>query len=223
MTVSHLGHVELLVPDVAASVDFLVNVVGLQVSEIDGDRGYLRAWQDFEHHTLILSEAPDAAVVHIGWRVPEKSDAEHLAAALSERGIESHWWEGNVGHGDSLRFVSPAGLPYEVYWEAELYQAPPELASRFPSHPSRLPLTVAPPRRIDHVGVNVGAIEEEEAFNLGAFGIKHRYYGNAPDGRRAFSFFSSNALSHELSMVRNFRDTGAELHHLCYFLDSAAH
>src|SRR2546423_557163 len=72
------------------------------------------------------------------------------------------------------------------------------------------------------IGVNVGPIEDEQAFNIDKLGIKHRYYGRFPDGRLAFSFFSANALSHELSMVRNFRDTDAELHHLCYFLDSAA-
>jgi catechol 2,3-dioxygenase len=221
MSVSHLGHVELVVPDVQASVDFLTRLVGLNVSEIDGDTAYLRAWQDADHHTCVLREGHEAAFVHAGWRVAEKTDADALEQRLNELGIESHWVEGSVGHGDSLRFVTPAGLPYEVYWEAVRYEASPELASQFPSHPSKVPPVSAPPRRIDHIGVNVGPIEDEQAFNLETLGIKHRYFGSI-GGHLAFSFFSSNALSHELAMVRNVRDTGAELHHLCYFLDSPA-
>jgi catechol 2,3-dioxygenase-like lactoylglutathione lyase family enzyme len=57
MPISHIGHAELLVGDLAASAEFFTRLIGLQVTEEAAGRVYLRAWQDWDHHTLIF--APD--------------------------------------------------------------------------------------------------------------------------------------------------------------------
>ena len=62
MPVAHLGHAELRVPDLDASRDFFTRVMGLFVSEeTDDETVFLRAWQDWDHHTLVLTEPRSAA------------------------------------------------------------------------------------------------------------------------------------------------------------------
>ena len=50
--VAHLGRVELLTPDLPASLDFFVDVLGMDVVERAGDSAYLRAWGDYERASL---------------------------------------------------------------------------------------------------------------------------------------------------------------------------
>jgi catechol 2,3-dioxygenase len=220
--VAHLGHVELTVTDLEASATFLTQIVGLQVSEQGDDAVYLRAWQDFDHHTVKLTEGSGPGVVHIAWRVPTREDAVEIEREVKARGLESHWIDGSemLGHGDALRVTSPGGLPYELYWEVDAYLAPESERSQFPSHPSRRSLGGAAARRVDHVGVNANDVAAEQDFLTNVLGIHHRYFGTGPDGTREFSWVSRTSLSHEMSVVRNRQGTGGGFHHLAYFVES---
>jgi catechol 2,3-dioxygenase len=222
MPVAHIGHVELRVPDVAASVDFLTKIVGLHVTAQEDDHAYLRAWQDFDHHTVKLTQSDTADLGHIAWRVLDRSAVLEIEARLKSLDIETVWIEGEAGtgHGDALRFLTPGGIPMELYWEVEAYQAPDGERSRYPSHPSRLSLQGASTRRLDHVGVNVNDVAHEQSFLTDVLGIHHRYYGTAPGDVRQFSWISRTSLSHEMSMVRTPEQGGPLFHHLAYFLES---
>ena len=55
--IAHLAHVELLTDKPEASLDFFVNVYGLTESGREGNSVYLRAWDDYEFHTLKLTAA----------------------------------------------------------------------------------------------------------------------------------------------------------------------
>jgi len=222
MTVSHLGHVELQVPDVAASVSFLTEFVGLRVTSQEDDHAYLRAWQDFDHHTLKLVQAPTSALGHIAWRAHTKDDVLAVEERVKARGLESVWVDGSdeAGHGDALRFFSPGGLPLEVYWEVKAYEAPAELKSRYPSHPITLSMGGANTRRLDHVGINCDEPADEQAFFTDVLGVHHRYYGTGPAQERVFSWMSRTSVSHEVSMVRNRAEKGPRFHHLAYFIES---
>jgi catechol 2,3-dioxygenase len=222
MSVAHIGHVELRVPDVAKSVDFLTKFVGLRLSDAENGSAYLRAWQDFDHHTLQLTEAAESELGHIAWRVRDKEGVLALEDELRARDIETAWVEGSAqaGHGDALRFLSPGGLPYELYWEVEPYQAPEDQRSRFPSHPIKLSMQGPATRRLDHVGVNVNDVAAEQEFVTDVLGIHHRYYGTGPDDGRVFSWVSRTSVSHEMSMVRTPGGAGALFHHLAYFIES---
>ena len=55
MSIAHVGHVELRVTDLERSRWFFTELMGLFASAEQDGRVYLRAWQDFEHHTLLLT------------------------------------------------------------------------------------------------------------------------------------------------------------------------
>ena len=72
--IAHLGHVELLTDRFDESLDFFIRVYGLKPSLIEGDHAYLRAWDDYEFHTLKLTRHGSTGVGHIGYRAgsPER-------------------------------------------------------------------------------------------------------------------------------------------------------
>ena len=49
-------------------------VLGLYASEETEEKVYLRAWQDWDHHTLILTKSDHPGVEHVGWRVEKPGD-----------------------------------------------------------------------------------------------------------------------------------------------------
>src|SRR4029079_4189450 len=60
---------ELVVTDLAASRHFYVDVLGLVVTEEDESTVYLRTFEEFIHHNLVLRQGPVAAVAALSFRV----------------------------------------------------------------------------------------------------------------------------------------------------------
>lgn len=223
MPIAHLGHAELNVTDLGASTRLFTEMMGLEISHEQPGRTYLRAWQDFDHHTLVLTESDGPGMVHMGWRVPAKEDAEEIRSRLDAVGVDASWTDGSgeLGHGEALAFSTPGGLPFELYWEVEPHLEPAESASRLPSHPSRIPARGVPARRFDHVTTIVDDVEAEQGFLTDVLGIHHRYYNVGPDGRWWGSWLSCNNLSHEVAVTKNAFGTGGMLHHIAYYCDTS--
>jgi catechol 2,3-dioxygenase len=222
MAIAHLGHAELRVSDLEGSRRFFTETIGLFVTEESDDRVYLRAWQDWDHHTLVLTRAPESGVDHVAWRVQGPGELEEHARDLKKRGVDAEWLEGSVGHGDSLRFRSPvSGIPLELYWEVEPYSCgDPGLVSQLPSHPQRFTGQGVAPRRFDHVNFLVDDVRTEQEWFSDALAIRHNYYVAGADDLRLGSWLAKTNVSHEIAFMRNRNQDGNRLHHVAYFLDS---
>jgi len=55
--IAQLAHVELLTPRMEQSLWFFRDVIGLEETTRRGGSVYLRAYEDFYHHTLRLTES----------------------------------------------------------------------------------------------------------------------------------------------------------------------
>ena len=224
MTVAHLGHAELRVTDMERSRWFFTEVLGLYVSEETEEKVYLRAWQDWDHHTLILTRSDHPGVEHVGWRVEKPQDLGVHEKRLGELGIDHHWIESGeeAGQGDGLRFTTPGGMPFELYWEREAYAEPEgsPLASRLPSHPQKFASRGVAPRRFDHMNFLVDEPGKEQEWMTRQLGIHHRYYVQSESGDRLASWLSRTSVSHEIAVQRNRNQNGPLLHHAAYYLDS---
>ena len=53
---SQLAHIEILTLDLEKSVKFFLDIVGLDETGREGNSVYLRAWGDYFHHTLKLTQ-----------------------------------------------------------------------------------------------------------------------------------------------------------------------
>lgn len=223
MPVAHIGHVELEVTDIEASTRFFTDIYGLFVSDTDGAHVYLRAWQDRDHHTLILTEGARSGLAHIGWRVETEDDLAGIQRRLDDVAIAYAWSDGGVelGQGDGLRFRTPAGIPMELYWQIDPYvENAPALQSRLASHPQRYVGTGVAPRRLDHVNCLIDDVAAEQEWLTAHLGIHHRYYVRGDDGTRLGSWLSRTNVSHEIALMRNRQQSGSLLHHVGYYANS---
>lgn len=223
MAVAHLGHAEIRVTDLERSKKFYTDIIGLYVTEETDEKIYLRAWQDWDHHTLTLTRGEGPGLDHVGWRVEKPEDLAAYEKRFRELGLEYHWVEGGAepGQGDGLRFLTPDGKPFELYWEVEKRIAGEgERASKLPSHPQRFGSTGLAPRRFDHVNFLVDNPEPQQRWLTEELGIHHRYYLEGSEGQRLGSWMSRTNISHEIAMMRNKSQNGTHLHHVAYFLDS---
>lgn len=224
MTIAHVGHAELRVTDLDASRHFFTEIMGLFVSAETGRQIYLRAWQDWDHHTLVLTEAEESGLGHVGWRVSGPGDLAEHEKQLKRLGLPFEWVEGGteLGHGDSIRFLTPeAGVPTELYWDVEPYvESDPALVSTLASHPQRFVGGGVSPRRFDHVNFLINDVKAEQEWHSEHLGIRHNYYVEGQDGGRLASWLAKTNLSHEIAFMRNRLQDGNRLHHVAYYLDS---
>src|SRR5439155_2117441 len=85
--VCKLGHVQLSTPDIDASLHFFRDLVGLDVVGEDDGKVYLRAWNEIDHHSLVLREGP-TGVDHFALRASSAAHLDALAAGLRASGDE---------------------------------------------------------------------------------------------------------------------------------------
>ena len=223
MKIAHAGHAELRVKDLEASRRFFTETMGLFVTDEDSDTVYLRAWQDWEHHTLTLKRGDTSSLDHLGWRVEDAESLEQYAHSFDQQGIAYKWIDAGVerGQGRALRFSSPSGIPHELYWEIERFRTKdPELASALPSFPYKFPMNGIAPRRFDHFNVMSNDVAHEQEWLTSVLGIKHRYYVEGENGQRRGSWLSITNLSHDIAVMHNRSGSGGRLHHIAYYVDS---
>ena len=60
--VLRIGRVELKVLDLEKSVDYYTNVIGLEETGRMGNSVYLKAWDEYDHHSVILTKSNTAGI-----------------------------------------------------------------------------------------------------------------------------------------------------------------
>src|SRR2546429_1972540 len=77
--IAHVGHVELLTPEPERSLWFFTQILGLTENGRDGDSVYLRTWDDYEHHSLVLTAHDTSGIRRMALRASSQD-------ALDRRG-----------------------------------------------------------------------------------------------------------------------------------------
>jgi 3,4-dihydroxyphenylacetate 2,3-dioxygenase len=112
------AHIEFRVTDLTRAGGFYVDLLGFVETAQDSERLYLRGYEEWQHHSLVLRRASSPGVGHIAFRVGSSRDLEALAELASSAGLPHRWVERNeVGQGRALRVQDPAGLPLEFFHE----------------------------------------------------------------------------------------------------------
>src|SRR5690554_3931120 len=170
--VAHLGHLELLTDKPEESLDFFVNVYGLTESGRDGDSVYLRAWDDYEFHSLKLTASNTTGMAHCGYRTSSEAALHRRVAVIEKMGLGIGWTEGDLGHGRSYRFNSPDGHVFELYWDTNKYEAPAAEKPALKNIAQRYHGRGAAPRRIDHFNLLATDVSKIRDFMVEALGSR---------------------------------------------------
>jgi catechol 2,3-dioxygenase len=219
--VSQLAHVEINTPTPQASLEFFTDVLGLQISHREGQSVWLRAWGEFLHHSLKLTEAPAAGLAHAAWRVDGPDDLEPAAERLLRHGVDGAFIDGDVGHGKAFRFTMPGGHRLELVWEVERFVAPADQRSVYPDRPQKQVARNATVRRLDHCTVFTSELLADRRVMTEALRFRHMDTTVTPDGEEIFSTVTSGAHNHDYALVAppGYRGAG-EMNHFCYFYDT---
>jgi len=152
--IAHLGHVEVYTDQFEASLDFFTRIYGLKLSLLDGDSAYLRAWDDYEFHSLKLTRHHSTGVGHIGYRASSEEALQRRVAAIEAAGYKTHGWvDDDPAHGRAFRFEDPFGHVFEIYYDTRRAEPGPEDAPALKNMASKFHAQGACPRRLDHLNL----------------------------------------------------------------------
>jgi catechol 2,3-dioxygenase len=219
--VAHLGRVELLTPDLDASLGFFVSVLGMDEVERVEDSVYLRAWGDYERASLQLSAADHAGVGTIAWRTTSDAALERRVAAVESSGLGSGWTEGAVGHGRTFRFSDPDGHSMSIYYESEYHVPVGDEVPALKNQPQRMTTRGAAVRRLDHINVWCRDINLNSSYMVHTLGFRISEQVLDDDGRQLGSWLHVTPKSYDLAYGRvDPAGVGGRLHHVAYAVDA---
>ena len=92
MGILRVGHVDLKVSDIDQALHHYVDIIGLtETSRDQQGRVYLKAWDEWDAYSLVLSPADGPGLNHIAYKVEHDSDLNELAEKIGNRGVEVTW------------------------------------------------------------------------------------------------------------------------------------
>ncbi len=118
------GHVSIRVLNLNEAVKHYTEVLGLLETARDAHgRVFLKAWDEHDHHSVVLREADAAGMDYMGWRVDSPATLKKLAADVEKSGLATDCtWIAAGEHpqtGERFRFTIPTGHVMELYAEKE--------------------------------------------------------------------------------------------------------
>jgi catechol 2,3-dioxygenase len=217
--VAHVGHAELLTPKPQESLDFFVDVMGMEIVARSGASVYLRGFGDYERYCLKLTEAPKPGLGHLALRMRSEEALQACAARLDAGPQHGAWNDGDVGHGPGYVFEDPDGHAFELYFETERYVASPGMAPSMKNQPQRYTGRGVGVRRLDHINLLTRDIAANSAFMQTELGFQVREVVELDDGRQGGAWLSTGILAHEVIYVLEAMPTAGRLHHLAFWVD----
>ncbi|RHW39479.1 catechol 2,3-dioxygenase [Lysinibacillus yapensis] len=221
--VAQLAHVELYTPKLKESVEFFTKIMGLQVTVEAGESVYLRAYEDFYHHTLKLTAGPEPGLGHVAWRASSPEALERRVKELEESGQGKGWIDGDLGHGRAYQFTTPDGHLQEILWEVEYYNPPEDQKTLLKSRPQKRPMQGVPARRLDHVNLMCSEVTPNKEFMAERLGFKLRERIVVGEERELGAWMSVSPLVHEVALMQDQTGNKGRFHHIAFWYGYPQH
>ncbi len=202
------AHVEFRVTDLARAREFYVDLLGFVESGRDGDRLYLRGYEERDHHSLLLRRAPSPGVAHLAYRVAAEQDLARLAEISERDGLPARWVEDSPGHGRALRLQDPAGLPVEFFHRVERVD---RLLQRYDLHRGAFVM------RLDHFNCQVPDVAAAARWYQKTLGFAcSEYTDTGDDPPRLFAIWLHRKQNvHDLALMTGI---GPRVHHAAFWV-----
>lgn len=220
--IAHLGHVELLTPKLDASTRFFTDIMGMSITETKDDSVYLRAYDDYEHHSLKLTQYKHAGMGHFAWRAKSEDALKRRVAAIEKSGYGIGWSADNIGHGPAYLFHSPDGHITEIYFETVKYISGPNDTSALKNTVSKFPGRGINVRRLDHLNLfsnDIRAFRDFQLQNLGGL-LTESIVDNLTDMNPRAVWFAVNSKSYDLAVTHDYLALKGRFHHVTYACNS---
>jgi len=219
--IAHLAHVELLTPKLDESTHFFTEIMGMSISDTKGDSVYLRAYDDYEHHTLKLTAHKNAGIGHYAWRLRSADVLNEKAKTIEATGLGLGWTPGDLGHGRTYQFRMPSGHLTEIYFETEKFKPSEAQVSALKNTASKFPGRGINVRRIDHLNLLSEDVAAFQNFQLNYLGGRLTETIIFDDNEVKGAWFSVNSKSYDLAVTQDHvKGMTNRFHHLTYAVNS---
>jgi catechol 2,3-dioxygenase len=220
MDIAHLGHLELFTPKPEESVRFFVDIMGMTESGREGDSVYLRAWDDYERHTLKLTAAKHPGMGHMGLRARSPQALERRVAALKGTEFAIGWDKGDLCHGPAFVCQDPDGHKIQLYYETQWYDAPAALKPALKNQAQRFPARGCNVRRLDHWNGLAVDIKANREFFENYLGFRLTEQIVLDTGVEAAMWMTCTNKSYDFAYTKDATGTKGRFHHITYAVNS---
>ncbi len=211
------GFVQLRVLDMEKALWHYQNIIGLTIASQEADgRVYLRAFDEFDRHSLVLRPADSAGMDCLGFKCESEAYLDQSAEKLKALGVRTEWVEAGEqpGIGRRLRAHMPTGHLMDFYATAELSDMGP--LTRNPEI-YRTPPTGAGAIRFDHCllfGTDIVTTYQilNQVFD---FVVTERV--DTPDGGALALFLTISTKAHDLAIVEH--PEPGKFHHASFLVE----
>jgi catechol 2,3-dioxygenase len=212
------GFVQVRVLDMEASLVHYRDRLGLDlVGRGDDGRVYLKAYDEFDRHSLILRETDAPGMDVMGFKVSSDAMLDEYAKRLVDLGAEvSEIAAGEQpGVGRRVSFMSPTGHRFDLYAEIELSDNGPmvENPDLWRDEPRGMGAL-----RFDHCLLYGDDIDGTTKLFTDALDFSVSEQAAEPDGNRIAIFLTCSNKAHDLALVRH--PEKGKFHHCSFLLES---
>ncbi|PJM93825.1 VOC family protein [Streptomyces sp. CB01373] len=218
--IAHIGHAQLFTPDLDASVAFFTDYLGLTVNEQHGDTVYLRTFDDYEHHSLVLTARDRPGLGRLALRTSSDEALERRVKATEEAGRPGHWVEDEPGLGRLYVTADPDGHEHALYWESEHHRAPEELRPALKNQPQAKPNRGVGVRRLDHVNFLAADVLANAEFQEQVLGARPTEQIRLDSGRIAARWLTFTDKSYDVVYTEDWTGSSGRLHHIAFATDT---
>jgi catechol 2,3-dioxygenase len=220
LDMAHLGHVELLTPKPEESLRFFVDVLGMTQTAQQGDSVYLRAWDDYERHSLKLTASREPGLGHMAMRARSQKALERRVAAIKGTEFAVGWNDGDACHGPAFVCQDPDGHKIELYYQTQWYEPPPDQRPALKNQAQRFPARGCNARRLDHWNALAADIKANREFFQKYLGMRLTEQVVLDSGIEAGMWMTCTNKGYDFAFARDATGAKGRLHHITYALDS---
>jgi catechol 2,3-dioxygenase len=216
MSVTRLGYVHTRVTDLAEARKHYSDTLGLRVTGEEPGKLYFKAWDEWDHHSVVLEEG-GVGLVKMGFKVDTGEDLSRYENAAQAFGcVTERMSTGeNAEVGDGVRIVLPSGHVLELY--SEMTCVGTEVGSHNPEVFPRHLVGVGVPR-IDHTLLTTSDVKTSQRFFadvLGFWATERVQTSLDEDAHLIGTWMSTSNTVHDIAFIEG---PDAKLHHFAFEL-----
>lgn len=212
------GFVQIRVLDMEAALRHYRDYMGLDLVTMGEDgRAYLKALDEFDHHSVILREADSAGMDCMGWKCVSDADLDSFAKRLTDANVEIQEIPAGEqpGMGRRIAFRLPTGHRFDLYAEAARAEDCPEIENPHVWQKEPRGMRV---QRFDHCLLYGGDVEGTSKLLREVLDLQEAEKVVDPNGTRIASFLTAGSKAHDIAFVHCPEDD--KFHHASFLLRS---
>lgn len=214
------GFMQLRVLEMDKALDHYVKVLGLsEVGRTEDGRVMLKAYDEFDHHSLTLRQAENAGMDYMGFKIdsPETlADFEEKTKAFGLKTWSIDAASDQPGFGRRVAVELPTGHRIDLYAEVELSDQGPGVSNPeiWKNQPHGMGVL-----NFDHALLYGPNSAEAVRYFTEVLGMSIVEVAKMPDGETNLAvWLSANNKAHDLAILEF--DQPGKLHHVAFKLDS---